>query len=152
MQLKKDLRSGYIQIGKTRLKEIRYNYGDAPDIDDSDKKIVYKYDDIKMTFTKVRYWKDWEYDGFHDPAYTDDIDDLRYDLESEELVGDNITFEQVRKDYGEPTESEETDEDGDTSTYYYGNIKMIFENHISLKSWKGKNMDPSKDDGILKGK
>ncbi len=149
IQLKKDLRNKYIQIGKTRLKKIRDTYGEAVDITDSNKKIVYNYKDLKITFIKKRYWKEWEYDGFHDRAYTDDIDDLRSDLESEELVGDNITFTRIRNDYGEPTESEETDEDGNTSVYYYGNIKMVFENYIVLQSWKGKNMSPSKDNGGL---
>ncbi|VAX37389.1 hypothetical protein MNBD_UNCLBAC01-914 [hydrothermal vent metagenome] len=140
-RLKDDLRFGFLKVGQTRLQEFRDNYGEASSIADAEKKVIYHYGDLKIEFEKKRLWRDWEYDSFYNQAYSDDIDDLRADLESEELVGENITFRRIRKDYDEPTESEETTEDGDYSIYYYGNIKMIFENVIILKSWRGKNLD-----------
>ena len=152
IQLKKDLNNQYLQIGKTRLKQIRDIYGEAQDIRDTSKKIIYNYGDLKLTFLKKRYWKSWEYDSFQKQVYTNDIDDLRSDLESEELVGNNITYESIVKDYGEPTQMDETYEDGDTSIYYYGNIKMVFENYIVLQSWTGKNMAPTKKSDILQSK
>ena len=119
-RLKDDLRAGKIKVGQTRLKEILENYGLPTSITDTDKTIVYEYGDLKIEFSRERYWRDWEYDSFKKPAYSDNIDDLRKDLESEELVGDYITIKKIRKDYEEPTEIEETQDDGEASIYYYG--------------------------------
>jgi len=44
------------------------------------------------------------------------------------------------RSYGTPTEMEESQEDGMFSVYYYGNIKLSFENQFLLKSWKGQNL------------
>ncbi len=150
VRLKNDLKEGRIQSGKTRLSEIRRKYGEAANITESESKIVYDYGDLKLEFSKKRYWKSWKYDSFKSPVYTDDVDDLRYDLESKELVGDNITFSYVRKEYGEPTESYETDEDGGISVYYYGDIKMVFENVFVLTKWKGKNLGDIKKQDLKK--
>ncbi len=151
-RLKRDLRVGEIQVGQTRLKDIREKYGEAPTITATARRLVYNYGDLKIEFDKKRYWKDWEYDTFKDQAYSDDIDDLRYDLESDEIVGDNITFSRIRKDYDEPTESIETDADGELSIYYYGDIKMIFENFVVVRSWKGSNLEESEPEGVLQSK
>ncbi len=150
LRLKTDLKEGRIQSGKTRLNEIRQKYGEAANITESESKIVYDYGDLKLEFSKKRYWKSWKYDSFKSPVYTDDVDDLRYDLESKELVGDNITFSYVRKEYGEPTESYETNDDGGTSVYYYGNIKMTFENVFVLTKWKAKNLGEVKKQDLKK--
>jgi len=144
LRLKTDLKNGHIQNGETRLKDIRRKYGEAVNITESESKIVYDYGDLKLEFSKKRYWRSWKYDGFKSPVYTDDVDDLRYDLESGELVGKNITFSMIRKDYGEPTESYETNEDGRISVYYYGNIKMSFENVFLLTKWRAKNLGGAK--------
>ena len=151
-RLRKALRNGEIQVGKTRLMEIREKYGDATSISDTERKLVYTYHDVKISFDKKKFWQGWEYDSFKKAAYSDDIDDLRYDLESEELVGNNITFLKIRKEYDEPTESFETHGDGEISVYYYGNIKMIFENYITVRSWKGSNLEKIVDEGVLKTK
>ena len=139
--LKDDIRAGRILVGKTRLNDIRDRYGEASNIIDSERKLVYDYGDLKITFEKIRYLRHWEYDSFKKPVYTDDVDDLRFDLESQEIVGDYVRFRQIRRDYGEPTESAETYADGGTSIYYYGNIKLTFENVIVVKSWRGSNLN-----------
>jgi len=150
--LKEDLLSGKIKIGKTRLKNVREMYGDATSITESDRRITYDYGDLRIAFDKKKIWKKWEYDTFKDPVYTDDVDDLRFDLESEELVGNNITYERVRKDYDEPTDSKETYNDGEMSIYYYGDIKMIFENVYTVRSWRGDKLRKTTvSKGVLSG-
>jgi len=152
-QLKRAIRGGIIQIGKTRLKEINEVYGYPSSVVNDESRIVYDYGDIRVEFTKKKVWKMWEYDSFKRPVYTKDADDLRFDLESGELIGKNITFRRVRKDYGEPTESMETDNDGEQSTYYYGNIKLVFENVVILRSLRGTTADDTGAvaEGVLKG-
>ncbi len=150
-RLKNDLLNGIVKVGKTRLSELRRNYGDAPNITDEESKVVFEYEDLKIEFDKRRYWIDWGYDGFKPKAYTDDVDSLREDLESEELVGKNITYNSVRREYGEPTESDEATDDGETSHYYYGDIRMSFENFFVMKKWRGKNLTAESDTGILGG-
>lgn len=148
-RLKKDVLAGKIKIGATRLLDIQNEYGEAPNIIDDDQRVTYDYGDLRVAFDRERYWKSWEKDTFRRPVYTDDVDDLRFDLESGELVGDNITFSMIRRSYGEPTESEETDSDGGWSVYYYGDIKLVFENVISVKSWRGANLgETAKDESI----
>jgi len=143
LRLKKDLLEGKIIISKTRLMHIQNDYGEAPNIIDDDKRITYDFGDLRLTFERSRFWKKWEKDSFRRPVYTNDVDDLRFDLESGELVGENITFQMIRRSYGEPTESFETDSDGEISVYYYGDIKMVFENVIAVKSWRGANLGES---------
>lgn len=150
-QLKKDLREGHIRIGQTRLREVIDTYGKAVSITDDDRRIVFEYDDIRVEFVKRRMWRDWAYDGFRKPVYTDDVDDLRFDLESEELVGNNITADMILKDYGEPTESDISDVDGEKSFYYYGDIKMVFENVFVLRSWRAQNIADDATNGVLTG-
>lgn len=150
-QLKKDLREGHIRIGQTRLGDVIQTYGKAVSITDEDRRIVFDYDDIRVEFIKRRMWKDWSYDGFRKPVYTDDVDDLRFDLESEELVGNNITADMILKDYGEPTESKISDVDGENTVYYYGDIKMVFENVFVLRSWRAQNIAEDSTTGVLTG-
>jgi len=138
--LKQDLLEGRIKIGETRLKKIKDAYGDAPSITSTETKLTYDYGDLKIEFDKVKYFRDWEYDYSHRTLYTDDIDNLRFDLEDGQLVGDFITFSDIRKDYGEPTEKFETDDDGQWSIYYYGEVKMKFKNNIVVRSWRGKGL------------
>lgn len=139
-RLKSDISEGKINVGKTRLKEIRHSYGDAPTITDTDKKLTYEYGDLKIEFDKKKYLRRWEYDTFRKEVYTDKAKDLRTKLEAKKITGDYITLEKIRRDFDEPTETEETVDDGDMSACYYGNIKLIFENVISVRSWKGKNL------------
>lgn len=139
-RLKSDVLEGKIQIGKTRLQDIQKDYGDAPNILDDDKRITYDYEDLRLIFERKRVWKDWEYDTFKKTVYTKSVDDLRFDLESKELIGENITYTMIQRKYGEPTESYETDDDGNLSVYYYGDIKMVFENIVSIRSWRGANL------------
>ena len=140
LMLKRDLLGGKINIGKTRLMNIQDEYGEPPNIIDDDKRITYDYGDLRLTFDRARYWRDWEKDSFRDPVYTDSVNDLRFDLESKELVGQNLTLDMIRRSYGEPTESYETSSDGEKSVYYYGDIKLTFENVIAVKSWRGANL------------
>lgn len=147
VQLKEDILLGKIHLGKTRLMKIQEKYGEAPNIINDDQRITYDYTDLKIVFDKKRVWKRWEYDSFKKPAYTDDVDNLRYDLESEELVGKNITFSKILKDYDDPTESFQTEEDGEMSIYYYGDIKLTFENQFVVQSWRGSNLSKVLDAG-----
>lgn len=142
-QLKEDLLDGKIQIGKTRLTDVRNTYGDAPSISDTATTSGYDYGDLKLDFEKEKYLKKWEYDSFKPAAYTDDINSLRSDLESDKIVGENITFKSILQDYGQPTESMEKPDDGDLSVYYWGNIKLTFENYIVLKTWRARNFAKS---------
>lgn len=139
--LKRDILSGKIAVGKMRLKDFRRVYGEAKNINITDRRIVYDFGDLRVEFDKQRLWKKWEYDSFKQQAYTDKVNDLRYDLESKKLVGENITASKIIKDYGEPTESMETSEDGEITIYYYGDIKLTFENNFILDNFKGKNLE-----------
>ena len=141
MQFKEDVKAGKIKIGLTRLNDVRATYGEPINITNTDKKVNYDYGDLKIEFEKRKYWRSWSYDSFETPAYTKQIDDLRYDLERREITGDNVTLDKIIKDYGQPTASMETTDDGGTSAYYYGDIKMIFENTIVVKSWIGQKLD-----------
>jgi hypothetical protein len=142
-RLKKDLALGKIQIGITRLKDVRSKYGDASTITDTEKRITYEYGDFKIDFEKTKYWRKWEYDSFKTPAYTSDINALRKDLERRKITGDFITSTKIRRDYGEPTEIYETNDDGELSIYYYGDLKLYFENVVVVKLWKGKGLSAS---------
>ena len=139
-QLKAALSDGKVQVGKTRLKDIVANYGEPMDITTSNKIVTYDYGDLRIDFETTRFLKQWEYDSFKTPAYTKKINDLRFNLESQKIVGENITFTRIHKDFDEPTESHESNEDGKLSIYYYGNIKLIFENMFTVRSWRGKNL------------
>ncbi|MBU0469619.1 MAG: hypothetical protein KKF78_10085 [Candidatus Omnitrophica bacterium] len=142
-RLKVDVLESKIKVGTTRLKEISRNYGEAATITDADQRLTYEYTNIKIDFDKFKYLRKWEYDSFKKAAYSGDIDNLRADLEKGEIVGDYITLVSIMKDYGAPTEYIETDRDGELSVYYYGNIKLTFENFIVVKQWRGKNLTPS---------
>lgn len=151
-QLKRDLRDGHVRIGKTRLHEVVNNYGKSISITDDDRRIVFEYDELRLEFVKRRLWRSWGYDSFRKPVYTDDVDDLRFDLESEELVGDNITSAKIIKDYGDPTEMVESDVDGEKTIYYYGDIKLVFENYFVVRSWRAQNLSDQETSGVLQGK
>src|SRR6185503_7676308 len=94
-RLKGDLLIGKIQIGKTRLSHIQNEYGEAENITDDNKRLTYDFSELRLTFERERLWRSWEYDSFREPVYTDKVDDLRFDLESKELVGKNITYNMV---------------------------------------------------------
>ncbi len=151
-QLKKDLREGHVRIGKTRLHEVVNTYGKAATITDDERRILFEYDDLRLEFIKRRLWKSWGYDSFRKPVYTNDVDDLRFDLESEELVGGNITAANIRKDYGEPTEMIQSDVDGEKTIYYYGDIRLVFENNFVVRSWRAQNLSEQETSGVLQGK
>ena len=146
--LKRDVLDGKIKIGKTRLKQIRERYGDATSINETDSRITYEYDDLRLVMDKMQYLRKWEYDYSHSVAYSDDIDELRFDLEDKQLVGEFVSYDQIRKDYGEPTEAHPTDEDGMMSVYYYGEIKLTFENVIVLNNWRGAGLQEGRDAGV----
>ncbi|MGE0267646.1 MAG: hypothetical protein AB7S78_04225 [Candidatus Omnitrophota bacterium] len=151
VQLKKDLREGLIRIGATRLSEVIGTYGKSVSITDDDRRVIFEYDDLRIEFVKKRVWRTWMYDSFRKPVYTKDVDDLRFDLESEELVGENITATKIVKDYGEPTESMVSEEDGQKTIYFYGDIKLVFENVFVLRSWKAQNLSEEGTSGVIKG-
>lgn len=142
-RLKIDVLEGKIKVGSTRLKEISRNYGEAASITDTDKRLTYEYTNIKIDFDKFKYLRNWELDSFKKPAYNQNIDDLRAALSKGEIVGDYVTLLSIMKDYGAPTEYIETDRDGELSIYYYGNIKLTFENVIVVNQWRGKNLTPT---------
>lgn len=151
LNLKRALVKGEIKVGKTRLKEIRRKYGDAASIRSTGAKLIFDYGGLRIDFEKKKYFRDWEYDYRYGAAYTDDIDDLRFDLESDQLVGEYITFDKIRKDYDEPTYAVESEDDGEKSIYYYGEIKMTFENIIVVQSWRGSELDKIDTSGVLLG-
>lgn len=138
--LKQDLLSGKIQIGKTRLKNIRSAYGDPANITDTETKLTYDYGDLKIEFDKTRYFRKWEYDYSRKYTPKDEIDDLRFDLESEQIVGDFVDYETFVKDYDTPTEAHPTKDDGMMSTYYWGQLKLMFENFVVVRGWRGVNL------------
>lgn len=139
--LKKDVLAGKIKIGITRLSKIQDAYGEAPSIQETSRRITYDYGDLKIEFDKNQYLRDWEYDYSHKAAYSDDVDDLRFDLEDQQIVGDYYSFATIRKDYGEPTEINEKTGDGAISTYFYGEIKLTVENVYVVRTWKGRGLD-----------
>jgi len=147
--LKRDFVEGRIQIGKTRLKDIKRLYGEPADISSSNRKLSYNYGDIKIEFDKNRYFREWKYDYSHSTAYKDEIDDLRFDLEDGQIVGELYSYEDVVSDYEEPTEAFETEEDGGRSVYYWGEIRMTFENVVVVRSLRGKRLRQGPDDGVL---
>ncbi len=154
-RLKNDFASNKLAVGKTRLKDISKFQGEPRTVvTDTEKKLSYDYNgEIKIDFKKEKYLRRWEYDGFKDPVYTDDVDDLRYDLESKtKLVGQAIAYSVVRKDYDEPTESHPTEKDGGKSVYYYGNIKMIFENVIVVTKYVIKDVKNIEPEGVYQTK
>jgi len=151
--LRKDLQAGRLEVGKTRLKQVRELYGDALTIANSERRITYEYDDIKLEFNKQSYYRDWETDSFQPRVYTDDVDALRYDLESDKVVGSNITYKSIVRDYGEPTFSEIATYDGKLSYFYWGEVKLIFENVYFLRSWRVSSFDREESDvEVLTGK
>ncbi len=147
--LKKDLLRGKIEVGKTRLKDVSSRYGEAQSVTETADRITYNYGDLKIEFDKTRFWVDWAVDTFKERVYTSSVQDLRYDLDSGELVGNKITYLKIRKQYDEPTESMETFKDGESSIYYYGEIKMIFENVFTVRTFRGQNLTSNISDGVL---
>lgn len=142
--LKEDLLSGKAQVGVTRLKTIRNVYGDPTSITDSESKLVYDYGDLRLEFDKYKYFRKWEYDYSRKYAAKDQIDDLRYDLEAKQLIGNYVSYDTFLKDYDTPTEAYPTKGDGEHSLYYWGELKIMFENFIVLKSWRGRNLAEEK--------
>jgi len=140
--LKQDILDGKIVAGKTRLKDVQEKYGEAPTINETNKGTTYEYGKLKIEFEKKQYMRKWEYDYSHKPQYSDDIKKLRKDLAADKIVGDFIEIdEKLRKDYKEPTEAFEKFGDGELSIYYYGELKLTFENVITVKKWKGEDLD-----------
>lgn len=151
MSLKKDVLAGKIRVGETRLEQIRERYGEAASIKIGARKITYDYGDLKIDFNKDRFWKEWSTDSFKSAVYTSEIDDLRYDLGRQQIVGDNITLAFITKKYGEPTESNINEEDGGTSHFYWGNIKLTFENKFYVDSWRGDALNAISDAQLISG-
>src|SRR3989338_8444219 len=109
IRLKRDVLSGRITVGKTRLRIIDERYGLPSNVTETEKKVTYNYGDLRVDFDKVKFFRDWEYDYSHPTAYSDDIESLRFDLEAKEIVGRYVTFADINKDYGDPTEDFSTD-------------------------------------------
>ncbi len=138
-RLKKDLLTGMVKVGVTTLGQIRRTYGDASAITDSDRKVTYDFGDIKLDFDKRLFLKEWGYDSFQKKAFSDEIDDLREDLEGGEIVGKYVSLKKITDDYGQPTEIKVGSRDGIT-IYYYGDIKLVFEPKVMLIGWQGKKL------------
>lgn len=136
--LKKDLRDNRLKIGEVRLMKIVNAYGKPSSITDNPTKLIYDYGDLRLSFNKIKYLKSWKFDYSKKPVYSDAVDDLRYDLSAGQIAGDFITYANILNTYGDPTEAHEKYGDGEQSIYYYGEIKLVFENNILLQSWKGR--------------
>ncbi len=141
LRLKQDLIGGKLHVGITRLKDLMDQYGEPNKKVDGDKKVELQYGDLKIEFDKKRYWREWGYDSDKKPAYTDKINTLRKKLAGQKIDGKNIPIEKFIKDYDEPTEIYLTAEDGQISVYYYGEMKLTFENVFTLKNWEAKNLN-----------
>jgi len=143
--LKKDILAGNIQAGKTRLSEIQEKYGEAASIKETDKMIIYDYNgNLKIEFEKKCYMRKWEYDYSQPQQYrnTTEIKQLRKDLAAERVAGEYVEFnEKIVKDYKKPTAAFEKFGDGELSIYYYGELKLTFENVYAVKKWEGKELD-----------
>jgi hypothetical protein len=147
--LKQDILDGKIVAGKTRLKEVQEKYGEPAMINETNKGTTYEYGKLKIEFEKKQYMRKWEYDYSHKPQYSDDIKKLRKDLAADKIAGDFIEIdEKIRKDYEEPTEAFEKFGDGELSIYYYGELKLTFENVITVKKWKGEDLDKIEDKAL----
>lgn len=152
--LKKDVLAGSVKIGKTRLRAVNATYGKPSNVTENETRLTYDYGDLRIVFGKKKYLRKWETDSSQAEVYSRDIDKLRYDLESRQLAGDFVTLELIRKSYGEPTARMVMDGDGEHSVYYYGRIKLIFENVVEVESWRGSGLDsamatPLAEGGIL---
>lgn len=139
--LKKDVLAGSVKIGKTRLRSVNNTYGKPSNVTENETRLTYDYGDLRIVFGKKKYLRKWETDSSQTAVYSRDIDKLRYDLESRQLAGDFVTLESIRKSYGEPTARLVMDGDGGESIYYYGRIKLIFENVVEVESWRGSGLD-----------
>lgn len=139
--LKSDIVAGKIKTVKTRMRDIQRVYGEPQTIQDSDRKVVYDYGDLKLEFNKKYYLRDWQYDYSHKSAYSSDINDLRKDLESGQIVGNWMELnDNIISDYVEPTEAFVKTNDGDLSVYYWGEMRLAFENYFALTTIRGQNL------------
>ena len=143
--LRNDLRSGQLKVGISRMKDFVQEYGEPTKKVDGDRKMSLEYGDLKVEFDRRRYWREWSYDSFKRPAYTDKINTLRKKLESKKIEGENILIEKFIKDYDEPTEVDLAANDGEISLFYYGDIRLTFENVYKLRSWEAKNLEGSSE-------
>lgn len=148
--LKRDVLAGKIKIGQTRLKQIRDAYGDASNIKETEKKLTYDYGDLKIEFQKNQYFRDWAYDYSQKYLFKDEIDDLRYDLEDGQIAGEYYTYRSIAKDYGDPTVAYPQTGDGAFSTYYWSEVKIVFENVIVVSSVTGDKLNEVDTSGVLK--
>ncbi|MBF0531771.1 MAG: hypothetical protein HQL23_01605 [Candidatus Omnitrophica bacterium] len=140
--LKKDLLDGKIKVGETRLKQISSYYGDAADVLEQEKKITYNYGDFRIEFSKQRYFRSWQYDFSHQPGYSKDINKLRKDLESQQVTGEWLSLiDDIIKDYKNPTEAFPASDDGEISVYYWGELRLTFENYFVVSAWKADKLD-----------
>jgi hypothetical protein len=154
--LKNDVLTGGIKIDETRLKTITGTYGKPSNVTETDTRLTYDYGELRIVFDKKKYLRRWEYDYSRTAVYSREAEQLRFDLESRQIAGDFVTFESIRKSYGEPTARVVMDGDGDQSVYYYGIIKLVFENVVVVQSWRGSGLDiagsfgPVAESGVLK--
>ncbi len=139
--LKSDFLSGNLKIGVTRLKQIKDTYGDPNNAVDSVKTVVYDYGDLKLEFERYKYFREWKYDYSHKTAYSKDINSLRTDLEGGQILPGYKTLEEIIKDYKKPTEGFDKPDDGDMPVFYWGELRLTFENVIVLKKWTAKNLE-----------
>lgn len=149
--LKKDVLSGGIQIDKTRLKTVIGTYGKPSNVTETDTRLTYDYGELRIVFDKKKYLRRWEYDYSQTAVYSREVEQLRFDLESRQIAGDFVTFESIRKSYGEPTARMVKDADGDQTVYYYGIIKLVFENVVVVQSWRGSGLDMAGPAGVVSG-
>lgn len=153
--LKKDVLVGSIKIGETRLRSINNTYGKPANVNETETRLTYDYGDLRIVFDKKKYLRDWSYDSSKKAVYTNDVEKLRYDLEGQQIAGNFVSYESIRRNYGEPTARMVMDGDGDMSTYYYGTIKLVFENVVEVQSLRGSDLNKSlsgqgaSDDGVL---
>jgi hypothetical protein len=144
--LKSDIISGKIKPANTRMKAIQSNYGEPQSIQDTEKKVTYDYGDLKLEFSKKYYLRDWKYDYSHKTAYSTDIKQLRKDLESGQIVGDWMELnDDIIDSYENPTEAFIKTGDGELSVYYWGEMRLTFENYFALSNIRGQNLGAKSD-------
>ena len=141
-QLKGALLAGAISVGNTTPETVRTNYGDPNSISDSDTKVTFDYDGLNITFDKKQILRDWSIDSFKTAVYEAKAQNLKKDLQRGTLVGELISYKEITNKYGNPTETGNEAPDSKAFTYYWGDLKLVFENQVYVKSWQIKGMTP----------
>ncbi|MBF0479050.1 MAG: hypothetical protein HQL26_06170 [Candidatus Omnitrophica bacterium] len=149
LRLKSDLVQQVIKADVVRMKDIRAVYGDPATITETGRRIVFDYNDLFLEFEKQVLFRKWGHDFSQPQAWSANVKKARTAIEGGQITGTEYTLDRLYKDYKDPTFKVETSGDGELSYYYYGEMKLTFENVYVLKSWKGKKLEAVYNTGVL---